>query len=225
MVAVIPEQIYSEGLYTVDQAARLARVPARVLRRWLDGGSGSTATIHRRVPRNDAGALGFIDLIQVLAIRAIRNKKRLSLQKIRQTIDEAEKLGIQYPFARKHQTYLFADDVVLRLPDDRVVQVTGKYTRQDLIKPVVELYMDDLVFDEETGLAAEYTPLREGDRKIVINPTIKFGAPIVYPSGYAASTLIDAVESEGSIKAAAEAFAVSEADVKIALRYDDLLAA
>jgi hypothetical protein len=35
---------------------------------------------------------------------------------------------------------------------------------------------------------------------------------------------VSAVDSEGSIEAAAEMFAVPQADVKLALRYEDILA-
>jgi uncharacterized protein (DUF433 family) len=85
------------------------------------------------------------------------------------------------------------------------------------------LYLDDLTFDPDSGLASEYTPLKDNGRKIVINPSKQFGAPVVMPVGYTAGALIEAVESEGSIEAAAEAYGVDEADVKLALRYDDML--
>jgi uncharacterized protein (DUF433 family) len=81
-----------------------------------------------------------------------------------------------------------------------------------------------LVFDPQTGLASEYTPLKDDGAKIVINPLIKFGAPIVKPCGYTVATLIDAYESEGSIEAAADAYEVTRSEVKLALSYDDVLA-
>jgi uncharacterized protein (DUF433 family) len=226
VVAAVANNIFVEGIYTVEQAAHLARLSTRALRRWLDGEGDKAPALVRRMPKNDAEVLGFVDLIQAMAIRAIRNTGKLSLQKVRQTIIESEKLGIRYPFARRHQTYLFADDVVIRLDDDRLIQVTGKYRQQQLIKPVVELYLDDLTFNPDSGLADEYTPLRDSGngRKIVINPAVKYGAPVVIPCGYTVNSLVTAVDSEGSIQAAADIYDVPEADVKFALRYEDILA-
>ena len=228
--------IFVEGIYTIEEAAHLARVKPRSLRRWLDGEGGKEPALLRRIPKNDAGALGFVDLVQAMAVRAIRQKEIksargkdpviVSLQKLRKTVEEAERLGIQYPFARRHKTYLFRDDVVIEFEDGTLITVTGEYRQQHLMKPVVELYLEDLSFDPHSGLANEYVPLRDtnDERRVVIRPTLKYGAPVVMPSGFAVSSLVDAVDSEGSIAAAADMYEVDEADIKLALRYEDILA-
>jgi hypothetical protein len=201
--------IFSEGLYTLDQASRLAQVSPQLLRNWLDGSATREPAVLRRIPGNDAGVIGFVDLIQVLAIRAIRTQRKLSLQKIRATIIAARDLGIEYPLARKHQTFLFSDDVVIRLlsPVERLIQVTGKYKNQQLMRAVAEPYLVDLSYDAE-GLAYEYSPLSDGDSKIVINPKKQYGAPIVLPCGYTVASLVSAYEGEGSIPGAAMAFEI-----------------
>lgn len=224
MVAANADAILMEGLYTVDQAARLARLSPRILRRWFDGTSDAEPAMLRRVPKNDASVVGFVDLVQALAIRALRKERRLSLQKVRQTVRAAEQMGIPHPFAQRHKTFLFADDLVIELDNGTLIQVSGQYRQQQLIRPVVELYLTDLEFDV-FGRATSYVPLRgEGNRSILIQPSIKFGAPVVMPTGYTVSSLLDAVESEGSVEAAANAFSVHPADVTLALRYDDMLA-
>jgi uncharacterized protein (DUF433 family) len=228
LVVTVSDQIFLEGLYTVEQAAWMARVTPRLLRSWLDGEGPRDAAVLRRLPKNSADVISFVDFVQTMAIRAIRTREtnRLSLQKIRATINEAKKLGIDYPFARRHQTYLFQDDVVIRMSSDPdvIIQVTGKYKQHQLIQQAVELYMEDLGFDLETGLANKYTPMRDNGRMIVVDPKIQYGAPVVLPCGYTAAALIDASHSEGSINAAAEAMEVESADVLFALRYNDLLA-
>ena len=45
----------------------------------------------------------------------------------------------------------------------------------------------------------------------------------IMPAGIAVSTLLEAVDGEGSIQAASEAYEVDESDIKLALRYDDVL--
>lgn len=225
MVAAAKRSIFEEGIYTVDQAAHLARLAPRSLKRWLDGEGETEPALIRRIPKNDAQVVGFLDLVQALAIRAIRNAGKLSLQKIRQTIIEAEKLGVQYPFARDHKTFVFSDDVVIEI-EGHLYQVTGKYRRQQLIRPVVEIYLQDLTFDSRTGLANEYVPMRDADSdaRVVIKPTLKFGAPVIMPRGYTVGALVNAVGSEGSIQAAADMFDVPRSDITLALRYEDYLA-
>ena len=223
VVAANPDAILTEGLYTIDQAARLARLSPQILYRWFDGTSDSPPAMIRRIPKNGANVVSFIDLMQALAIRALRKQNRISLQKVRLTVKAAEQTGHPHPFALQHRTFLFDDDIVIELYNGDLIQVTGKYKQQQLIRPVVELYLEDVGFDL-FGKANSYTPMREGDRKIVIQPTIKFGAPVVMPCGYTVSAILDAVESEGSIEAAASAFEIEQDDVKFALRYDDLLA-
>lgn len=224
MVAIAQNDIFVEGLYTVEQAAHLARLSPRSLRRWLDGEGDKEAALIRRIPKNDGGILGFVDLIQALAIRAIRQSGTLSLQKIRQTITEAAKAGIDFPFAHKHQTFRFGDEVVIKISDS-LIGLTGEYRQQHLMKPILEVYLYDLTFDTLSGLATEWTPLKDSDSdaKIVINPKFQYGAPVVMPRGYTVGALVDAVENEGSAEAAADIFEIPLADVKLALRYEDML--
>lgn len=93
------------------------------------------------------------------------------------------------------------------------------------MKPILEVYLYDLTFDTLSGLATEWTPLKDSDSdaKIVINPKFQYGAPVVMPRGYTVGALVDAVENEGSAEAAADIFEIPLADVKLALRYEDML--
>lgn len=114
--------------------------------------------------------------------------------------------------------------MVICFPDGTIIGVTGKYRRQHLIKPIVEVYLDDPAYND-AGIANRYTPLRDEEgREIVIDPAVKYGAPTVFPCHYTVGALLDAVDSEGSTEAAADAYEIAEADVKFALRYDDMLA-
>ena len=223
MVVNAAENPLTMGIYTPVQAARLARLHTRTLERWVDGNAHGEAVIDRQMPASESGVVSFVDFVQAMAIRAIRLERRLSLQKIRETIEHAREMGISHPFARKHQTYLFADDVVIWLvEEDRLVEVTGKYKKQHLIRPIVELYLEDLGFDS-TGLANRYDAMRDGDTRIVLDPEVNFGAPTVFPCRYTVGALLDAVQGEGSPEAAAVAYGVAERVVKLALRYDDVL--
>lgn len=215
------EQLFAAGAYTMAQAAAFAEVrDVSKVRRWLFGSGISRAAL---IPfYGEDEVVSFIDLVQLMAIRDIRNTRRISLDKIRQTIDTAQRYGIQYPFARKHQTYLFADDVVIQLADGQVIGATGKYKNDRLIPEVAVHPLDDLGFDDD-GYANLYTPEEEAGRRIVLSPTNRFGAPVLQPCNYTVEALVCAVQAEGSVLRAARALEVDEKDILMAIRYEERL--
>jgi uncharacterized protein (DUF433 family) len=117
-------------------------------------------------------------------------------------------------------------ELVIRLTDDKkdkFVQLTGRASSNLLMKEIAEPFLADLHFDPESGLASEYTAWKEVSQSVVLNPERRFGEPIVMPCGYTAQTLFDAIKSEGSIAAAADAYGVTPEDVSIAYSYIDHL--
>ena len=221
MVATAHNLIHS-GAYTLDQLAAFAGIGSTAkARRWLFGSNSGEAAVIPMYGR-DESLSSFVDMVQLMAIRDIRLHRKISLDKIRETILVASGMGISYPFARKHQTYVFMDDVVIRLSDGSIVGATGKYRHDLLMEPIVERYMQDIGFDAD-GLAVEYTPMRDRGSRIVLSPKHRFGAPVVLPCNYTVETLVCAVQSEGSVLRAARTFGVDQADVRLALRYDESL--
>lgn len=212
----------SRGVYTPDHAARLLGLRADMIVRWVYGTNVRDAAVVPEHPKHAGDLITFVDLVQAMAIRDIRNQRRLSLQKIRMTVEAARRRGVMFPFARRHTTYVFSDDVVLRLNDGRLMQVTGKYHDNDLMEPLVEEYLNDIGFDDH-GLADRYTPLEHGFRKVVLTPHLNYGAPTVVPCGYSVATLVDAFCGEGDIDAAASVCNVNPNDVTIALEYEERL--
>ena len=159
-----------------------------------------------------------------MAIREIRCQKRVSLQKIRKTVQKAKENGILFPFATKHTTFVFADDVVLRLNSGQLIQATGKYQNNKLLEPVVYEYLEDIGFDGQ-GLAQEYVPIRRAHRSVTLSPTINYGSPTVLPCGYTVATLLNSVATEGGVDQAADACGVHHVEVELAQEYEAKLAA
>lgn len=223
------------GIYTPAEAAFYARVSPRMIARWLFGDSAGNPVIERQLRESDERVVTFLDLIQTLAIREVRLRHRIPLQRIRDAIDKArEKYGLEYPLAHRHRIFLFSDqqgtghgDILIRLDegggDESFVQLTGRGHGNLVLKPIVEMFLDDLSFDPETHLATEYRPMTEGAARIVLNPHRRFGEPIVEPGGYTAATLWHATNTEGSIEDAASAYGVSKAEVELANKYYDML--
>ena len=216
------EEWTSRGAYTPDQAARLLRIEPRMVVRWLYGNRHAAALIPE-IPFHQGELITFLDLVQAMAVRRIRIAKKISLQKIRAAVDCAREKGVLFPFARQHVAYVFRGEVVLRLNDGTIIEVTGKYKNQQLSEPIVYEYMDDLGFDDH-GLANIYRPLKAGFREVRLSPHLNWGAPTIFPSRYTVATLVDAYNAEGGYRGAANICNVNEQDVRLAVQYEKSLA-
>jgi len=211
------------GIYTVSEAAKYARVPTTKLARWILGTSRSRPVVIAQIDpsKNTDRWVTFLDFIQCMAIRDIRIYwPNIHLDKIRSTIDMArQKFNIEYPFAMKHATYRFGDQIILEIPGYGTIEATGPHKSQLNMRRVIEQYLEDLSWDAK-GLAAKYTPFSFRGHDIVLDPSIQFGEPTVNPGRYTVSTLCNAYEAEGGYDAAAKAYGVPKEAVEAAMRYN-----
>ena len=223
MVASEPNLI-GIGIYTPAEAAYYARVDTRTMLRWVHGNQAGDPVIHAQLD-DDERTITFLDFVQALAIRAIRIKHKISLQKIREAVEHAqEKYHVEFPFAMRHRTYLFQKEIIIDLPDRlALVQITpGKHQDQMVMPEIAEPYLSDLSFSED-DLAVAFRAFEHGGRTITIDPHRRFGQPIVEGSGYSVQALLDAYQSEGSVESAARAYGVQPEDIFVALHYQDHL--
>ncbi len=202
-----------------------ARLHPQTLTRWVYGSKAGLPAIHAQFPPEEEKVITFLDLIQSLAIRAIRTTRKVPLSKIREAVTNLEdKYGKKYPFARPHETFLLGDEVFIDLKEGAFVQVTGRMKDQHAMRKVVEAYLTDLSYDAE-GIASKYSPFSFGGHRIVFDPHRMFGEPVVESCQYTARTLWEAAHSEGSFEAAAKAFGVEPVEVEAGFRYFDSLIA
>jgi uncharacterized protein (DUF433 family) len=226
------------GIYTPAEAAFYARVPARIMTRWVFGNSAGKPVISRQIKDTGEKIVTFLDFVQTLAVREVRYRYGLPLQKIREAVEKARShYRLDYPLAQKHRIFFFGDDqvkgrgdIVIRLEDDdegvedQYVQLTGRARGNLMMKSVVEMFLRDLSFDPETCLATQYRPMVVPDAAVLLDPQRRFGEPVVEPGGYTVEALWDATNAEGSIEGAAAAYGVSIAEVELANKYFDMLA-
>ena len=224
------------GLYSPADAALYARVPTQLLTRWVYGTKSGDSVIEPQVDDSDDRIITFLDFVQTLAIRRIRQERRISLEKIRQAYHLArDQFGVEYPFAldttriglfgpprnkAKQEIWICVgeNDEGAR----KYFQLTGRKRNNQLIGEVVLTYARRLVFDE-TGLAREYKAFDTSDGNVLMNPDVRFGEPYLESCGYTARTLFEAYQTEGSLARVAELYGVSERDVTLAIEYFDHL--
>ncbi|WP_435007590.1 hypothetical protein P12x_004855 [Tundrisphaera lichenicola] len=225
------------GIYTPAEAAFYSKVEPKALVRWVFGNSAGKPVIERQLQDSEEKTVTFLDLVQVLAVREVRTRYLVPLQRIREGVELATThYGLDYPLARKHDILLFGDSetpghqqLVIRLNGDdalpEYIQLTGKNKGNRMLGKVVEPFLKNITFDEDSQLASQYRPMTSGAAVVLLDPTRRFGEPIIEPGGYTAEALWLATNVEGSFEDAASACGVSVEEVELANRYFDTLMA
>lgn len=224
------------GLYSPYDAALYARVTTQLMNRWVFGNAQGKAVIQPQIDDAAEKIVTFLDFVQALAIRRIRNERRVPLGKIREAYFRArDEFDVTHPFAldstriglfgpldvpAKQEIYLCVgeDDEGAR----QFFQITGKKHGNQLIGEVVRTYASRLVFDEQ-GFASKYKAFEHKEGNVTMDPCVRFGEPFLDDSGYTARTLFDAYRSEGSVERAAEIYGVKPEEIVVAIEYFDYL--
>jgi len=179
------------GIYNREEAARFIGVNPTRLRRWVGGYTyhyhyRSNATTRRRPPVvsadlppiDDTVALSFLELMELRVVARLRNAG-VSLQEIRAAATVAsEYFDTHYPFASQ-RVYtdgrrVFAATSGEQTPD--LVELRRKRVAQVIAGGILEPFVSEMDFDEETRLSKRWWPLGK-DVPVVLDPAIAFGAP------------------------------------------------
>lgn len=215
------------GVYSIPEAAKISRIPAQYIRRWLWGYKYVVQGREHRAeplwtpqisPIDDNKALTFRDLIEIQFVYRFR-QEGISLQTIRKTIGLAtDLLAKSYPLSSvKFKTEgkgIFAQ--VIESPDEKGYVFNLK-TGQYLLDYVLDYLYDALEYSDFDELV-RWWPLGK-DRRVVVDPKRSFGRPIV-EEGVQTNIVHLAWRAEGNTKAVADWFEISEASVNDALEFE-----
>ncbi len=130
MVAISDQSLLGVGLYTPAEAAMYARVSPQLFNRWMFGNQIGAAVAFPSLGTREDRLVTFADFVQAMAIRAMRLPPyKVPLSKIRQGIEVAsDKYGVTHPFAVRHTTFLYGNELLIRTgkDSDELVQITGR---------------------------------------------------------------------------------------------------
>jgi uncharacterized protein (DUF433 family) len=124
--------------------------------------------------------------------------------------------------------YSLGDQLLLRIDDGDMIGVTkGNERDQFHLVQIVEPFLEQLTFGED-GYASRWLvdSMLLGSEKrleLVLDPLRRFGQPVIEPYGILASTLMQSLEAEGTLEAAAAAHGLPQEAFKLAVRYFDSL--
>lgn len=225
------ESLLGVGVYTPSEAARLTGVSAGRIKRWLSGyvfksGEGAHASPPLWQPEihsTDSLVLSFRDLLEVRFVDAFR-QHGVGWKSIRIAAEHAARI-IQdsHPFStRRFKTdgrSIFAE----------ILQETGEESLLDLVRSQYGLkaILEPFLFEGLEFAAIGIAPVRWWplglDRRVVIDPEMSFGQPIVTPESVPTSILAKAFKAEGSLQAVARWYRVDPKSVEDAVDFEDNL--
>jgi len=210
------------GLYTVQMAARVLAAKPDKVRSWVEGyrHSGADAILKKDLPRvGGKTVLTFLDLIETAFVRhfcAIG----YSPQTIRKVAAELRsRHSTDHPFAMEKRFKAdgkeIFEEVVTEAGEKRLVSLMND---NFVIVPAIEPSLFDQVF-YVGDIAREFTPLVAHPR-IIMNPTISFGRPVLKGGGVPTERLFNAYQVEGGAQEAADEFGLTIDDILAAVRFE-----
>jgi uncharacterized protein (DUF433 family) len=224
------------GLYTLPEASRLTRAPAREIRRWLFGYTFKAKSgDHRRsaplwpvqLRQLDADLdqhiIGFRDLLELRFVQAFV-RHGVNLIVVRACWSTAKQMfGSDYPFT--NQRFLTDKRTIYHevrndpQHSDLLDLKTKQFAIEDIIRPSLHKGID---FNEH-GDAVRWWPATT--RAVVIDPSIAFGKPVLAEHGVPTAAIYASMKAEGNRGLVAKMFDIPVAAVDAAVRYEERLAA
>lgn len=222
------EDIYNTPAYPVTDAARYLGIPVVTLRSWLTGRSYATKNGQQAFepliqrPASAVPQLSFTNLVEAYVLRIIRKNHQIKLYKVRNALDYmSQQFGTAHPLVtRRFQTDgvdLFVDQM------DRLVNVSrsGQLSMRESLKNLltrIEWNAD--------GLASRFFPViewgakSESDKIIFLDPTIRFGKPVIADNGVPTSAIVDLIDAGDSIDDVADEFDCTPEQVIAAIQFE-----
>ena len=229
------------GIYTVTDAAQLLGIHKDRVRRWVRGyryypqgvavseGRDRPPVVETDVPTIGATtAISFLELMELRVIRDLLTYPEISLQKIRVAGELAGRaLGTSRPWATRR---IFTDGsgifVALRRGDEippDVMKLSRARALQVDAGALVQPFLDEIEFDENTGLSSQWWPLGKSF-PVVLDPKVSFGAPTIKGSRIRTNVISGFARSE-SVASLAAAYTVPIEHVEAAIHFEGVLAA
>lgn len=228
------------GIYSLPEAARLIRVPARKMHRWLYGYAHSKKAMCEtsrsyseplwapQLSKDDfdAEVIGFRDLLEVRFVAAFV-EHGVPLVIVRRCLETArELLDVEYPMSsgafKTDGRTIFAEAVERSRTEGSLLDLKSRqFAFRDIISP--SLYAG---IDYAGKQAVKWFP--EGRRSpIVLDPARQFGSPIIDDAGVPTGVLFSSYLAEGAnaqaVGRTARIYDVPVRSVQAAVRFEENL--
>lgn len=206
-------------LYSLTDVARYSRAQHQLVRRlylgYRDGDVVRPPLLAATEATDRPAPLAFEDLIETALIAALR-ARRISLQAIREAHRIATSEVGEHAFARR-DILVAGGDIFMRAGEavDKDGEQLAALTKggQRALEPVLAEYLQ--IVDWQEGWPAEWRPRGGVVRQ---NPEVEYGLPQV--QGVRTEIIRGRFEADEPIRAIADDFGLTRAEVEHALRYE-----
>jgi uncharacterized protein (DUF433 family) len=186
--------ILGRGVYNLPEAARLTGLRPERVREWFRGRKSQT---RKPVFRSDylsvSGdrAISFHDLIELFVAGQLRDRE-ISLQSLRKVHKRLQvDLKTRHPFCRREILTKGGQVFTLGLDDEGREEMIEVLTSQRVFSDILRPFLERIDYDEATAMAQRWCI---ADR-VVVDPAICLGKPIVGEVGIATAVLAAAYDA------------------------------
>lgn len=210
--------------YTYTEAARATSVPPTTIAAWVRGQSYARKkdraffkpVIHRPDPHDTR--LSFNNLLEVYALRSLRDYHDVKLEKVRQALDHAEQHFDIPRLLISSQLRTNGGDLFL---DSYFDLVTLAPSIQHSIRSVLRQYLERVNFDDGPGLSPTSRIPHNTDRKLIlVSPLIAFGRPIIKRLGVSTAAIAERINAKENEAAVLEDYGLEPDEFDEALAYE-----
>jgi uncharacterized protein (DUF433 family) len=216
-------------LYTVADAARVVRIRPATLRSWALGRTYPTSQgkkdwrplIQIADPRN--ARLSFANLVELHVLSVLRGKQ-VRVDRIRDATEFIRsEMKTQHPLA---DVDTHTDCVNIYV--EYLGRLVNASTSQEDLRPLIERYIQRIERDAK-GLARRLFPITRDDgtnaQSVVIDPSFRFGRPVLTSTNLETAVVADRFFAGDSAGELARDFAIDEATIEEAIRFESQLRA
>lgn len=210
-----------QGIYSVQEAARLLRVDSRKVGNWANGYTYKRKQdIGAQLPvlqsdRTLPKVINFRELFELMAVRDLRklDVKLETIRSVSRTL--SEKLDTPYPFA---------SEKIFRDGNKLLVQHGSDYIQPDTGQIVMERFsdmVDELTFED--GVVEAWKP-KLGQNDVIVDPNLLFGDPAVVGRRLSTRTIMNLFKAEKNLAVVAEEYDLTTEQVEHVIRFELSLA-
>lgn len=216
----------NQPAYTVVEAARYLKLPPATLRTWVAGRDYPSTDGRRHfepliIPASESPPiLSFWNLIEGHVLSALRRVHGVSVRKVREALDVAEKEHGVSRLLLSRELRTAAGSLFLERYGE-LIELSS--SGQLALRKIFEAYLERIDWDERE-FPVRLFPFLPSDgvdasRPIAIDPGIAFGRPILKASGIAAEVIADRVDVGESPEEIAADYGIPIAEVQQAILY------
>jgi uncharacterized protein (DUF433 family) len=220
-------KILTTPTYSLREASILAHVSVWRTARWLKGYDysyyvGNQKRIGKQesvIKHSEKPVVSFLDLMDLLFVKEFL-QRGFTLQYLRKALGEARDL-LGTPHFARNNFYTDNNKIVLELEKDSKYMIALLTGGQSAIPGVIELIHDKIEFEEVTNynFATRWFPNGK-DGKIVIDPQISFGRPIIHGRGVSTENIYDFYLGENkNVDPIIDWFKLPKNEIQAAIKY------